>query len=119
MSFFFFCIQDISVSEETSADQTDLSASPPLPFIRPPPLSLSDITAHEPQEELSNADVTKNLTNPVDEGEGLEGSTGFEFDEKDKEVEDLSRATTEKITQRDQYLEREECNVNRGMSNST
>lgn len=55
----------------------------------------------------------------MDEGEGLEGSTGFEFDEKDKEVEDLSRATTEKITQRDQYLEREECNVNRGMSNST
>lgn len=119
MPLFFVCIQDISVSEEPSADQTDLSASPPLPYIAPPPLSLSDITAHEPQEGLGHTDVTKSLTNPVDEEEGPEGSTGFEFDEKDKEVEDLSRATVEQNKHRDKCLEREECNVNQGMSKST
>lgn len=55
----------------------------------------------------------------MDEEEGPEGSTGFEFDEKDKEVEDLSRATMEQNKHRDQCLEREERNVNQGMSKST
>lgn len=113
---FVLCNQDISVSEEPSADQTDLSASPPPPYIPPPPLSLSDITPHEPQDRLGHSDVTESLTNPVEEREGQEGSTGFEFDEKDEEVEDLSRATMEQNKRRDQCLESEECNVDQGMS---
>uniref|UniRef100_A0AAQ5WYF6 DNA helicase n=1 Tax=Amphiprion ocellaris TaxID=80972 RepID=A0AAQ5WYF6_AMPOC len=85
------CIQDIGVNEEPSADQTDLSASPPLPYVPPPPLSLSDITAQEPQDGLGHSNVSESLTNPVEEGDDREGSAGFEFDDKEEEeVEDLT-----------------------------
>ncbi|KAK7915970.1 hypothetical protein WMY93_011731 [Mugilogobius chulae] len=82
-------IQDIGVTEEPSADQTDLSASPPPPYVPPPPLSLSDITDHEPQDRLEQSDVTESLTNPVEEEEeeeeeGQDG-TGFQFDKKEDE----------------------------------
>uniref|UniRef100_A0A3Q4HM05 Chromodomain helicase DNA binding protein 6 n=1 Tax=Neolamprologus brichardi TaxID=32507 RepID=A0A3Q4HM05_NEOBR len=78
------------------ADHTDLSASPPLPYVPPPPLSLSDITAHEPQDGLGHSDVSESLTNPVEDGDDREESTGFEFDDKEEEeVEDLSRETLE------------------------
>lgn len=90
------------MSEEPSADQTDLSASPPPPYVPPAPLSLSDITAHDPQDRLGADDVTESLTNPVEEEEeeeGQEGDAGFEFDEK--EVESLSE-------RKDQSLDGEE-----------
>lgn len=77
----FVCVQDISVSEEPSTDQTDLSASSPPPYVPPPPLPLSDITTHEAQDRLSHSD----------EG-GQEGGATFDFDEKEAAVEDLSRA---------------------------
>lgn len=118
----FLCIQEIGVTEEPSADQTDLSASPPPPYVPPPPLSLSDITAHEPQDRLDHSDVAENLTNPVDEAEGQEEGAGFEFDDKEEEeVEDLSRATMEQNVkkQKNQSLEREECDADQGMSQST
>lgn len=107
------------MNEEPSADQTDLSASPPLPYVPPPPLSLSDITAHEPQDGLGHSDVSESLTNPVEDGDDREESTGFEFDDKEEEeVEDLSRHTLEQNAekQRGKHLEGEECNPNQGMS---
>lgn len=84
------------MSEEPSADQTDLSASPPPPYAPPPALSLSDITASEPQGRLGHSDVTESLNNP-EEGEDQEGAAGFEFDDKDQGqgFEDLSRETME------------------------
>lgn len=112
------CFQDIGVSEEPSADQTDLSASPPPPYVPPPPLSLADITAHQPQDRLGHSDVAESLTNPVEQGEGQDGGAGFEFDDKEEEeVEDLSRATMEQNNQRDLSLEREERDAGRGVSN--
>lgn len=107
------------MNEEPSADHTDLSASPPLPYVPPPPLSLSDITANEPQDGLGHSDVSESLTNPVEDGDDREESTGFEFDDKEEEeVEDLSRETLEQNVekQRDKHLEGEECNPNQGMS---
>ncbi|XP_034534536.1 chromodomain-helicase-DNA-binding protein 6, partial [Notolabrus celidotus] len=83
LSSSFMLFKDIGVSEEPSADQTDLSASPPPPYVPPPPLSLSHITAHDPQDRLGSSDVTESLTNPVEE-EGPGGGAGFEFDEKEQ-----------------------------------
>lgn len=108
------CIQDISVSEEPSTDQTDLSASSPPPYVPPPPLPLSDITAHEPQDRLSHSDVTDSLTNPV--GEGQEGSATFEFDEKDGAVEDLSRATMDQTERIDASLGVQDSDIDQGIT---
>ncbi|XP_055078132.1 chromodomain-helicase-DNA-binding protein 6 isoform X2 [Periophthalmus magnuspinnatus] len=80
----YMLFKDIGVTEEPSADQTDLSASPPPPYVPPPPLSLSDIT-DQAQDRLDQSDVTESLTNPVEEGEGQDGGTGFEFDKKEDE----------------------------------
>lgn len=42
------------MNDETSADQTDLSTSPPLPpYVPPPPLDLPNFAVHEPQERLN------------------------------------------------------------------
>ncbi|XP_010773795.1 chromodomain-helicase-DNA-binding protein 6-like [Notothenia coriiceps] len=107
LSSSYMLFKDIGVSEEPSADQTDLSASPPPPYVPPPPLSLSDITA--PHDRLGHSDVTASLTNPVDEeAGGQEAGTGFEFDDKEEEVEDLSRVQN-LGKQGDQSLGREEC----------
>ncbi|KAA8593596.1 hypothetical protein FQN60_009712, partial [Etheostoma spectabile] len=98
--------------EEPSADQTDLSASPPPPYVPPPPLSLSDITGHEPQDRLDHSDVDESLANPVEGGEGQEVGVGFEFDDKEEEeVEDLSRAAMEHALEKqsDHSLGGEEC----------
>ncbi|XP_019214683.1 chromodomain-helicase-DNA-binding protein 6 isoform X4 [Oreochromis niloticus] len=117
LSSSYMLFKDIGVNEEPSADQTDLSASPPLPYVPPPPLSLSDITAHEPQDGLGHSDVSESLTNPVEDGDDREESTGFEFDDKEEEeVEDLSRHTLEQNAekQRGKHLEGEECNPNQG-----
>ncbi|KAM3622048.1 uncharacterized protein V6R79_019762 [Siganus canaliculatus] len=90
LSSSYMLFKDIGVSEEPSADQTDLSASPPPPYVPPPPLSLSDITPHEPRDRLGHADVTEGLANPVEDGENQEGAAGFEFDDKDEDgVEEL------------------------------
>ncbi|KAM9361231.1 chromodomain-helicase-DNA-binding protein 6 [Symphorus nematophorus] len=119
LSSSYMLFKDIGVSEEPSADQTDLSASPPPPYVPPPPLSLSDITAHEPQDRLGPTDVAESLTNPVEEGEGQEGGAGFEFDDKEEdEVEDLSRTTVEPSKPRDQSLDRDECDAERGADQS-
>lgn len=109
------CIQDISVSEEPSTDQTDLSASSPPPYVPPPPLPLSDITAHEAQDRLSHADVTDSLTNPVTEG-GQEGSATFEFDEKDGTVEDLSRTSMEQAERIETSLEVQDSHIDQGIT---
>ncbi|XP_011611924.2 chromodomain-helicase-DNA-binding protein 6 isoform X6 [Takifugu rubripes] len=93
LSSSYMLFKDISVSEEPSTDQTDLSASSPPPYVPPPPLPLSDITAHEAQDRLSHSDVTDSLTNPVSEGQ--DGSATFEFDGQDGATEDLSRTSTE------------------------
>lgn len=49
------------MNDETSADQTDLSTSPPLPpYVPPPPLALPNFTVHEAQERLNlNHQVTE------------------------------------------------------------
>lgn len=108
------------MSEEPGADQTDLSASPPPPYVTPPPLSLSDITAHEPQDGLDHSNVADSLTNPVEQGAGdQEGGAGFELDDKEEgEIEDMSRETMEQnvgISQT-QIIEREQCDADQGMS---
>ena len=106
------------MSEEPSADQTDLSASPPPPYVPPPPLSLSDITTHEPQDRLGHSDVAEGLTTPVDEVEDRDGGAGFEFDDKeDEDVEELSRAAMEQDVKKqgDRSLEREQCDADQGM----
>ncbi|XP_028263102.1 chromodomain-helicase-DNA-binding protein 6 isoform X2 [Parambassis ranga] len=114
LSSSYMLFKDIGVNEEASADQTDLSASPPLPYVAPPPLSLSDITAHKPQDGLGHSDVSESLTNPVEEGEEQEGSAGFEFDDKeDEEVEDLSRETMGQNVE-----QRVECNSQPGVDQS-
>ncbi|XP_054866460.1 chromodomain-helicase-DNA-binding protein 6 isoform X3 [Amphiprion ocellaris] len=116
LSSSYILFKDIGVNEEPSADQTDLSASPPLPYVPPPPLSLSDITAQEPQDGLGHSNVSESLTNPVEEGDDREGSAGFEFDDKEEEeVEDLSTESMEQQNvdkEREQSLEGEECNSN-------
>lgn len=62
---FCVCIQDINMNDETSADQTDLSTSPPLPpYVPPPPpppppLALANFTVHEPQERLNLSHAAK------------------------------------------------------------
>ncbi|XP_024864605.1 chromodomain-helicase-DNA-binding protein 6, partial [Kryptolebias marmoratus] len=90
LSSSYMLFKDIGVNEEASEDQTDLSASPPLPYVPPPPLSLSDIAPHEPQ------DVSESLAHPVEDGEERDGSAAFEFEEKEEEeVEDLSKETAE------------------------
>ncbi|XP_038153467.1 chromodomain-helicase-DNA-binding protein 6 isoform X3 [Cyprinodon tularosa] len=81
LSSSYMLFKDIGVNEEASPDQTDLSASPPLPFVPPPPLSFS----HEPQDALGHADVPESLANPEEEGDDQEGSTGFEFEDKEEE----------------------------------
>lgn len=103
------------MSEEASTDQTHLSVSP----TSPPPLSLSGITGHEPLDRRGHSDVTDNLTNPISEGEGQEGSTGFLFDEKDREVEVLSKAIVEQNEQRDQSTERQDSHIGQGISEMT
>ncbi|XP_028853260.1 chromodomain-helicase-DNA-binding protein 6 isoform X1 [Denticeps clupeoides] len=81
----FMLFKELSVAEP-SVEQTDLSASPPE-YV-PPPLSLPDISLHhtsptdEPEEKLSDSDVTHSVPSPVDGAE----SVSFEF-----EKEDLSR----------------------------
>ncbi|XP_031734943.1 chromodomain-helicase-DNA-binding protein 6-like, partial [Anarrhichthys ocellatus] len=107
--------QDIGVSEEPSADQTDLSVSPPPPYVPPPPLSLSDITAHGPQDRLGHSDVTESLANPVEEGGGPEGGAGFQFDDKEEEVGDLSRRSEEQKVEKGggQSLGGEDCDADR------
>ncbi|KAM6927303.1 LOW QUALITY PROTEIN: chromodomain-helicase-DNA-binding protein 6 [Xenentodon cancila] len=112
LSSSYMLFKDIGVNEEASADQTDLSASPPLPYVPPPALSLSDITGHEPQDGLGHSDVSQSLTNPVEEeGEACEGRAGFEFDDKEEEEgEDFSRGSME------QRVEGEECDQHRGES---
>ncbi|KAM4740306.1 LOW QUALITY PROTEIN: chromodomain-helicase-DNA-binding protein 6 [Anableps anableps] len=82
-SYMFF--KDIGVNEEASPDQTDLSASPPLPYVPPPPLSLPDITTHGPQDGLGHSSVSESLINPGEEGDDQEGSAGFEFEDKEEE----------------------------------
>lgn len=48
------------MNDETSADQTDLSTSPPLPpYVPPPPLALSHFA--EPQQRLGRCDATESL----------------------------------------------------------
>ncbi|XP_061584201.1 chromodomain-helicase-DNA-binding protein 7-like [Cololabis saira] len=77
LSSSYMLFKDIGVNEEASADHTDLSASPPLPYV-PPPLSMSDITGH----------VSQSLTNQEEEeAEPREGSAGFQFDDKEDEEE--------------------------------
>lgn len=84
---FILYVQDINVSEEPSADQTDLSASPPLPYVAPPPLSLSDITVREPQDGLGHSDVTESPTNSAEEENALKGSSLKQNKPKDKCLE--------------------------------
>ncbi|KAM9408149.1 chromodomain-helicase-DNA-binding protein 6 [Pholidichthys leucotaenia] len=100
LSSSYMLFKDISVREEPGTDQTDLSASPPLSYVPPPPLSLSDITAHEPQDD------SESLTNPVEEGDDCEGNAGFEFNDKEEEVEDLSADSMEQNFEK----QREGCN---------
>nr|XP_043879334.1 chromodomain-helicase-DNA-binding protein 6 isoform X2 [Solea senegalensis] len=114
LSSSYILFKDIGVSEEPSADQTDLSVSPPPPYVPPPPLSLSDMTAHEPQVRLSHSDVAESLSNPVDEGDEQEQGTGFEFDDKEEEdVEDFAGETMEQNIQKqgDQSMEGEHCDA--------
>ncbi|KAK2915525.1 chromodomain-helicase-DNA-binding protein 6 isoform X2 [Channa argus] len=123
LSSSYMLFKDIGVSEEPSADQTDLSASPPPPYVPPPQLSLSDLTAHEPQDRLGHSNVTESLTNPVEEGEDQEGGAGFEFDSKDEEegvVEDLSKETMEHNVEKqmDQSLETDQCDEDQGADQS-
>nr|XP_046240987.1 chromodomain-helicase-DNA-binding protein 6 isoform X2 [Scatophagus argus] len=112
LSSSYMLFKDIGVSEETSADQTDLSASPPPPYVPPPPLSLSDITAHEPQDRLGHSDVADSLTNPVEDAEIQEGGVEFEFD--DKEEDEVS--AIEQNKRRDQSLDRQDCDADQGQS---
>ncbi|XP_075938173.1 chromodomain-helicase-DNA-binding protein 6 isoform X1 [Anarhichas minor] len=120
LSSSYMLFKDIGVSEEPSADQTDLSVSPPPPYVPPPPLSLSDITAHEPQDRLGHSDVTESLANPVEEGGGPEGGgpeggAGFQFDDKEEEVGDLSRRSEEEKVEKGggQSLGGEDCDADR------
>uniref|UniRef100_H3DJD5 Chromodomain helicase DNA binding protein 6 n=1 Tax=Tetraodon nigroviridis TaxID=99883 RepID=H3DJD5_TETNG len=76
--------------------------------------SVTDITAHEPQERLSHSDVADGLTNPVSEG-GQEESTAFEFDDKDGAVEDLSRAAIEQTERIDTSLEVPDSHLDQAM----
>ena len=77
------------MSEEPSADHTDLSTSPPPPYVPPPPLSLSDITAPDPHDRLGHSDVTEPLANhDEDEGSRQTGSGVFDFNDKE-EVEEM------------------------------
>ncbi|XP_013870801.1 chromodomain-helicase-DNA-binding protein 6 isoform X2 [Austrofundulus limnaeus] len=81
LSSSYLLFKDIGVNEEASADQTD------LPFAPPPPLHLSDITAHGPRDGLAD---------PVEDGEGRGGGAAFEFEEKEEEeMEELSKETAE------------------------
>lgn len=82
-------LQDIGVNEEASADQMDLSASPPLPYVPPPPLSPPDLTPHAPQDGLGPSG-SDSLTDPVEEGEERDGGAAFEFQEKEDEEEEES-----------------------------
>ncbi|XP_034387984.1 chromodomain-helicase-DNA-binding protein 6 isoform X2 [Cyclopterus lumpus] len=95
LSSSYMLFKDIGVTEEPSADQTDLSASPPPPYV--PPLSLSDITAHEHQDRLAN---------PVEEGGGRGGGL-LQFDDKEEDMGDLRRRNEEK--RGGQSLGREAC----------
>ncbi|CAL9703990.1 unnamed protein product [Knipowitschia caucasica] len=79
----YMLFKDIGVTEEPSADQTDLSVSPPPPYVPPTPLSLSDITEHGTQDGLDRSDVS----HATEEGEGQDAVAGFPFDGKDKEEE--------------------------------
>ncbi|XP_063765974.1 chromodomain-helicase-DNA-binding protein 6 isoform X2 [Eleginops maclovinus] len=125
LSSSYMLFKDIGVSEEPSADQTDLSVSPPPPYVPPPPLSLSDITAPEPQDRLGHSDVTASLTNPVDEeAGGQEGGAGFDFDDK-KEEEEQEEEEVEDLLgvqnlgkQGDHSLGREECDAEQGEDQS-
>ncbi|XP_029906908.1 chromodomain-helicase-DNA-binding protein 6 isoform X2 [Myripristis murdjan] len=121
LSSSYMLFKDIGVSEEPSADQTDLSASPPPPYVPPNPLSLSDITTHEPQDRLGHSDVAVGLSNPVEEGEAQEAGTGFAFDDKEEqEGEDVSRKTLEQNLEKseDQVLEDDECGTDQGTDQS-
>ncbi|XP_076003529.1 chromodomain-helicase-DNA-binding protein 6 isoform X3 [Genypterus blacodes] len=108
----FMLFKDIGVSEEPGADQTDLSASPPPPYVAPPPLSLSDITAHEPQDGLDHSDVADGLGTPVERGEEERGGgAGFELDDKEEEEEEMGGMSGES-------MEREGCDADQGAEQS-
>lgn len=64
---------------------------------------------------MSHSDVTDSLTNPVSEG-GQEESATFEFDEKDRAVEDLSRATMEQTQQIGTSLGVQDSHIDQGIS---
>ncbi|XP_030634964.1 chromodomain-helicase-DNA-binding protein 6 [Chanos chanos] len=97
----FMLFKDLSVGER-AVGQSDLSASPPE-YVPPPPLTLSDMNLHqappvseEPEEKLSDSDITHSMASPGDRTE----SVGFEF-----EKEDLSR---DSHSMEDTVLESEE-----------
>ncbi|XP_029103651.1 chromodomain-helicase-DNA-binding protein 6 isoform X2 [Scleropages formosus] len=81
----FMLFKDIA-DTEPAVEQNDLSASP-SEYV-PPPISLSDMSLHhqrgpdEPEEKLSDSDVTHSVPSPGDVAE----SVTFEFDK-----EELSR----------------------------
>nr|XP_040059145.1 LOW QUALITY PROTEIN: chromodomain-helicase-DNA-binding protein 6 [Gasterosteus aculeatus aculeatus] len=116
LSSSYMLFKDIGVSEEPSVDQTELSEPLPPPYVSPPPLSLSDITAQDPRDRLPHADVTEGLASPVEDGGGREGGAGFQFDNKEVELRALSRRSSEeqKTEQQDLSLGGEECDAGRG-----
>ncbi|KAM8914783.1 chromodomain-helicase-DNA-binding protein 6 isoform 2-T2 [Spinachia spinachia] len=115
LSSSYMLFKDIGVSEEPSVDQTDLSETLPPPYVSPP---LSDITAQDPRDRLPHADVTESLANRGEDGEGREGGTGFQFDNKEVELLALSRrrSSVERKTEQqgDLSLEGEECDAGGG-----
>ncbi|KAJ8400857.1 hypothetical protein AAFF_G00392110 [Aldrovandia affinis] len=78
----FMLFKDIAVAEP-AAEQADLSVSPPE--FEPPPLSLSGMSLHhqggadEPEEKLSDSDVTQSVPSPGDAMENV--SFGFDKEE--------------------------------------
>ncbi|XP_042563774.1 chromodomain-helicase-DNA-binding protein 6 isoform X2 [Clupea harengus] len=79
----FMLFKELSEAEP-SVDQADLSASPP-PEYAPTPLSLGDMSlshtgpTEDPEEKLSDSDVTHSAPSPVD----VAGSVTFEFDKEE------------------------------------
>ncbi|XP_045079922.1 chromodomain-helicase-DNA-binding protein 6-like isoform X3 [Coregonus clupeaformis] len=93
----FILFKNIGVSEEEPAEEhTNLSASPPPPYIPPPHLSLSHMTLHthhqgdveEPEDKLSDSDAVAHMPSP-DEREA-ERDVSFEFDKEEMSGDSLS-----------------------------
>ncbi|XP_062400632.1 chromodomain-helicase-DNA-binding protein 6 isoform X4 [Sardina pilchardus] len=90
----FMLFKELSEAEP-SVEQTDLSASPP-PEYAPTPLSLGDMSlshtgpTEEPEEKLSDSDVTRSAPSPVD----VAGSVTFEFDKEELSRDSHSLAGT-------------------------